>query len=99
MKTRGTVAFDIIGTYFSLDKPLQSLISLGAPAHSLELWFAQSLRDAFALSCAGGYQPLIEVLAAELPRTMKILGIRTDKAQLEKAIASVSELQLQHSCS
>ena len=95
MKTRGTVAFDIIGTYFSLDKPLQSLISLGAPAHSLELWFAQSLRDAFALSYAGGYQPLIEVLAAELTRTMKLLGITAERTQLEKAIASFSELDLQ----
>ena len=95
MATKGTVAFDIIGTCFSLEKPRQSLISLGAPAHSLELWFAQSLRDAFALSYAGGYQPLIEVLAAELPRTMKLLGITADKTQLEKVIASVSELDLQ----
>lgn len=31
MKTRGTVAFDIIGTCFSLQKPRQRLVELGAP--------------------------------------------------------------------
>ena len=91
----GTVAFDIIGTCFSLEKPRKRLVELGAPTHTLEMrkvgvlieagfprfspnfsreWFAQTLRDAFALSYAGGYQPLKEVLAAE-PRTLKLLGI------------------------
>lgn len=92
---KGTIAFDIIGTCFSLAKPRQSLIAMGAPSYALELWFAQTLRDAFALSYAGGYKPLKEVLAAELPRTMQMLGIKADKGQLESAIASFAELQLQ----
>jgi len=92
---KGTIAFDIIGTCFSLEKPRQSLMAMGAPAYALELWFAQTLRDAFALSYAGGYKPLKEVLAAQLPRTMQMLGIAADEAQLESAIASFSELQLQ----
>lgn len=92
---KGTIAFDIIGTCFSLEQPRQSLMAMGAPAYALELWFAQTLRDAFALSYAGGYKPLKEVLAAQLPRTMQMLGITPDKAQLESAIASFAELQLQ----
>ncbi len=92
---KGTIAFDIIGTCFSLEKPRQSLMAMGAPAYALELWFAQTLRDAFALSYAGGYKPLKEVLAAQLPRTMQMLGIAADEAQLESAIASFAELQLQ----
>ena len=95
METKGTIAFDIIGTCFSLEKPRQSLIAMGAPSYALELWFAQSLRDAFALSYAGGYKPLIEVLTAELPRTMKLFGIKADKTQLDTAIASFTELELQ----
>ncbi len=95
METRGTIAFDIIGTCFSLEKPRQSLIEMGAPGYALELWFAQALRDAIALSYAGGYKPLIKVLTAELPRTMKLLGVKADKTQLESAIASFTELQLQ----
>ncbi|MBD1907834.1 hypothetical protein NDI37_10015 [Funiculus sociatus GB2-A5] len=51
MNTKGTVVFDIIGTCFSLDKPRQRLVELDAPPHALELWFAQTLRDARPLPC------------------------------------------------
>lgn len=95
MKVRGTVAFDIIGTCFSLELPRQKLIALGTPAYALELWFAQTLRDAFALSYAGGYQPLKQVLEAELPRTLKILGIEADAMQMSSVVNSFSELELQ----
>lgn len=95
MKTRGTVVFDIIGTCFSLEKPRQRLVELGAPPHALELWFAQTLRDAFALSHAGGYRPLKEVLEAELPRTMKVLDVDLSTTQLSHVVNSFSELELQ----
>ncbi len=75
MTTRGTVVFDIIGTCFSLEKPHQRLVELGAPTYALDLWFAQTLRDAFALSHAGAYRPLKQVLEAELPRTMKVQAL------------------------
>ena len=92
---KGTVAFDIIGTCFSLEKPRQRLVDLGAPTHALDLWFAQTLRDAFALSYAGNYRPLKQVLEAELPRTMKMLGIDLDTMQLSDVVKSFSELDLQ----
>ncbi len=95
MVVRGTVAFDIIGTCFSLEKPHQKLVELGAPAHTLQLWFAQTLRDAFALSYAGGYQPLKEVLEAELPRTLKMLGVKVEPEQLSHVVASFAELEPQ----
>ena len=95
MKTTATVAFDIIGTCFSLEKPSQKLAKLGAPAHALELWFAQTLRDAFALSHAGSYRPLKEVLEAELPRTLKMLGVQIDSVQMSHVVASFADLELQ----
>lgn len=95
MKTRGTVAFDIIGTCFSLDLPRTRLVELGAPAHALQLWFAQTLRDAFALSLAGGYRPLLEVLEAELPRTLKMLGVEASSVELSHVVASFTELEPQ----
>ncbi len=95
MTTRGTVVFDIIGTCFSLEKPRQRLVELGAPTYALDLWFAQTLRDAFALSHAGAYRPLKQVLEAELPRTMKVLGIDLDTLQLSHVAASFAELELQ----
>ncbi|HEY9296910.1 MAG TPA: HAD family hydrolase [Phormidium sp.] len=97
MDTKGTVVFDIIGTCFSLDKPRQRLVELGAPPYALQLWFAQTLRDAFALSHAGGYRPLKEVLQAELPRTLKVLGIEADAQQRSHIVDAFSELELQAS--
>ena len=95
VETRGTVVFDIIGTCFSLEKPRQRLVELGAPAHAVQLWFAQTLRDAFALSHAGGYRPLKEVLEAELPRTLKVLGVEADAMQLSQVVNSFAELESQ----
>lgn len=95
MKTARTVVFDIIGTCFSLSKPKQRLAQLGAPTYAVELWFAQTLRDAFALSHAGSYRPLKEVLEAELPRTLKILGVWADSVQMRDIVASFTQLELQ----
>src|SRR6266849_5789566 len=72
---RGTVVFDIIGTCFSLNRVAEALTRAGAPSYSLALWFARSLRDAFALSHAGGYQPLKWVLEAQWPRTLQQLQV------------------------
>jgi 2-haloacid dehalogenase len=95
MAPLGTAVFDIIGTCFSLEQPRQQLIEMGAPPQALELWFAQSLRDAFALSHAGGYCPLKQVLEAELPRTLKLLGVEAHAEQQAQAIAAFSKLELQ----
>lgn len=94
MSDKRTVVFDIIGTCFSLEKPRMQLIELGAPRYALELWFASSLRDAFAFSHGGEYRPLKEILEAELPRTLHLLGIEPKEAQ-QQVIATLSELELQ----
>lgn len=69
-----TAIFDIVGTFFSLEPLRQRLTAIGAPEHALELWLSETLRDAFALSHAGDYAPLKELLAAALPRTLAVLG-------------------------
>lgn len=95
MKTRGTVAFDILGTCFSLEKPRTRLMELGAPAHAIQLGFAQTLRDAFALSLASGYRLLKEVLEAQLPRPLKVLGVEASSVELSHVVSSFAELELQ----
>jgi 2-haloacid dehalogenase len=89
---RGTVAFDVIGTLFTLERPRDGLEALGAPPYALEMWFAESLRDFFAISHAGGYAPLRDVLAASLPRTLVTLEVQHDDAAIERVIASLKEL-------
>ena len=63
--------------------------------HALELWFAQTLRDAFALSHPGSYRPIKEVLEAELPRTLKVLGIEADAWKRSHIVKAISELERQ----
>jgi 2-haloacid dehalogenase len=87
-----TAVFDIIGTSFSLDRPRQALTRLGAPEQAIELWFAQTLRDAFAFSHASGYAPLKEILAAELPRSLSQLGLKPSEAELNGVLATFTRL-------
>jgi 2-haloacid dehalogenase len=66
--------FDMLGSFFSLEPLRQRLSSLGAPECTLDAWFAEATRDHIALSHAGDYVPLSEILAASLPRTLALLG-------------------------
>lgn len=91
---KGTVVFDMIGTCFSLAKPREQLTDLGAPAETLPLWFAQTLRDAFALSHAGRYQPLQVMLEAELPRTLELVGVDTTPEMRSQIMATFTQLEL-----
>ena len=77
-----TVAFDVIGTLFTLERPTRRLAELGAPEHSLDLWFAQTLRDAVSLSHSGGYRPLAEVLEAALQRLAAAIGLEAGEEEL-----------------
>ncbi|MGH2571985.1 MAG: HAD family hydrolase [Actinomycetota bacterium] len=89
---RPTVAFDVIGTLFTLDRPRDRLIALGAPREALELWFAQTLRDAFAWSHAGGYRPLKEFLEAALPRTLDSVGVEAGEETAAQVMEAFAEL-------
>jgi 2-haloacid dehalogenase len=93
--SRGTVVFDIIGTCFSLSQVADALSRAGAPPHALPLWFARSLRDGFALSHAGGYQPLKAVLEAELARTLRQLQVAATPEQVGQITGSFGQLEPQ----
>lgn len=95
MEAKNTIVFDIIGTSFSLGNVQRALTRAGAPEPTLPLWFAQSLRDAFALSQAGGYQPLKSILHAELPRTLGQLGAAIPPDQVEQVLAAFGQLEPQ----
>ena len=88
-----TVALDVIGTLFSLERLRPELERLGAPGASLELWFAQSLRDFFAHSHAGGYVPLAEVLGAGLARMLAAQGIEASEGDRATVLDAMSELE------
>lgn len=60
------VAFDALQTVFSLEPVRGRLTAAGLPAHALEVWFARTLRDGFALAAAGSYQPFLTVAGGTL---------------------------------
>jgi 2-haloacid dehalogenase len=86
------VAFDIIGTMFTLDRPRERLAALGAPPQALETWFSQALRDATMWSHAGGYRPLKDFLLAALVRTLSSAGIEPDEETTTQVMQAFAEL-------
>jgi 2-haloacid dehalogenase len=90
-----TAAFDMLGTFFSLERVRRELTARGAPALALELWFSQSLRDFFACSHSGGYVPLRQVLEAALPRTLRAVDVDAVEASNEAILAALGELEPQ----
>ncbi len=76
------VAFDIIGTVFPLSPLRPAITALDLPPSTLEGWFAAGLRDAFALSAAGDFAPLPDVLAGALDQVLAEQGLdATPKAK------------------
>lgn len=55
------ILFDVIETLFSLAPLKDRFVRNGATGESAGLFFAQLLRDAFALSAAGVFKPFPEI--------------------------------------
>ena len=87
------VAFDVIETLFSLESLRPRLTAIGLPAHALETWFAQLLRDAFALDCVGNYLPFREIATATLERLLRKASIKYDDKQLAGVIDGFTQLE------
>ncbi len=87
-----TVALDMIGTTFSLDRLGRALGERGAPADALPLLFAQTLRDYFASSYAGSYVPLRDVLGSSLHRLFISHGIPISDREAGAVLAALTEL-------
>jgi xanthine/CO dehydrogenase XdhC/CoxF family maturation factor len=63
------VLFDVNGTLSDLESLRELLVSVGAPGHTLDIWFTSVLRDGFALTLTGAAVPFPTV-AASILRTM-----------------------------
>ena len=90
------VLFDVNETLSDL-QPLRSRFEeVGAPGELLEVWFASTLRDGFALAAAGGYADFrtvaIGVLRGLLTRVEGLTHDPADAAQ--RVIAGFGELDV-----
>ena len=87
------VAFDVIETLFSLESLRPRLKAVGLPRHALEAWFAQLLRDAFALDCVGKYVPFRDVATATLERLLRRASVEYDDNRLSGVIEGFTQLE------
>src|SRR4051794_41553236 len=86
------VAFDMIQTVFSLEPLRGRLVSQGLPGTALEVWFARTLRDGFALATTGVYQPMLEVARGTLEGLLREHDRPAGPAQTEPVLAGFAEL-------
>lgn len=86
------IAFDVIETLFSLGPVGARMKAAGLPDAALRLFFAQMLRDAFALQASEVYKPFPEIAAANLAITLAGHGIEPKQGQIEGIMGAFAEL-------
>jgi 2-haloacid dehalogenase len=86
------VAFDIIETTFSLSALRPRLTAQGLPESALEVWFARTLRDAFALAATDTYASFADIATATLDALAREHGRRLDASALDTVLAGFREL-------
>ena len=92
MKRPQAIALDIIETVFALEPLGARFKSAGLPETALRLFFAQMLRDAFALEASGAFKPFKEVAAASLAVVMANHGVAAEQAKIQGVLAGFAEL-------
>lgn len=66
--------------------------TVGLPEGTRRLFFAQMLRDAFALEASGVYKPFREIAAGALAVVMANHGLQAEQAKLDSVLAGFAEL-------
>ncbi|MGY2462480.1 haloacid dehalogenase type II [Vreelandella sulfidaeris] len=86
------IFFDVIETVFSLAPLGDKLTELNLPAGTDRLFFAQLLRDAFALSASGVFQPFPDIAKGTLTVLLHSLGREADETTLKEILGIFSQL-------
>lgn len=79
-------------TVFALQPLAARLTAVGLPEDTLRLFFAQMLRDAFALEASGAYKPFREIAAGTLAVVMANHGLQAEPAKVDSVLAGFAEL-------
>ena len=86
------VAFDVFQTCFSVEPLRPRVVALGLPPDAIELWFAHTLRDGFALAAANAFQPFQFVARAALESLLAAKKRPIDRAAVDAAMAGFADL-------
>jgi 2-haloacid dehalogenase len=93
MPSRPTViAFDVIETLFPIEPLGERFEAIGLPAQALRLFFAQMLRDAFALEATARYKPFRELATASLEVTLASQRVAPDPAKIAQVLGGFGDL-------
>jgi 2-haloacid dehalogenase len=85
------VLFDVFGTMFQLDPIGKKLEEIGLPG-ALKLWFARTLRDAFAIEAAGSFRTFREVAGGALEVLLVENGREPDRKVIGRVLDTFKEL-------
>lgn len=88
----GIIFFDVVETVFSLAPLEERLARLNLPVGTSHLFFAQLLRDAFALSASGVFHTFPEIAKATITVLLRGLGRDADETTLKAILDVFSEL-------
>lgn len=86
------IVFDVIETLFPLEPLRKKLEAAGIPGHALETWFAQLLRDAFALNATDSYQPFRAIAVDSLQAVAGANEQTLTQDQVGEIIGTFAEL-------
>lgn len=86
------VAFDMIETTFSLEAVRAALLQIGFPEHALEIWFARTLRDAFALAASDSFAPFRALFDFNLEELARSYAIAIDGPQKDRVLGLFASL-------
>lgn len=90
--TSRVILFDVIETLFSLAPLKERFRRNGVAEQSAELFFAQLLRDAFALSAAGVFRPFPEIARGTLQVLLESQGQREVDGTVKDILSVFGEL-------
>jgi 2-haloacid dehalogenase len=86
------VAFDIIGTVFSMEPMRYALTRLGLPALALDWLYIATLRDSFALAATSSFAPFQTVLGACLDELLALQGVEAGPDQKQAILGMMQDL-------
>lgn len=86
------VAFDIIGTVFSLEPMRAKLIGLGLPSLALEFVYVAGLRDTFAMAATSTFAPFLQALSGSLDEVLALHGLSATDAQKRDVLETMKTL-------
>jgi 2-haloacid dehalogenase len=88
------LVLDVNETLTDLEPLRDGFAAVGLPRHSLDDWFAATLRDGFALTAAGAYAGFREVAADVLTAQLAAAGIEPTDETITTVLSGFTRLPL-----